>query len=307
MTVSQTIKRRIYISMPADAGLDDCRNEIKWKIVRKIEDLGYEAQIFVGPNGGQGLASGKAWNLENVDWVMPHCVAAVIIGLPKWRFSIDGQAYALATEFCQYEAAVAYTYRLPLLVIAEEGVAQRGIFNQHVGKEIILMPVNSTSGWLEEKRFSGPFDRWVKEELGGRRDVFLGYCGSSKGTAANIKRYLTGDLKTSVLDWYEDFPPAGSILDRIRDAARRSSFGIFLFTKDDKIESPAETAAPRDNVVFEAGFFAHAKGKDRVLIIREEGSKMPADLGGDIYAPLIDRADITNVEPHIKRFIAANL
>ncbi|WP_447603718.1 TIR domain-containing protein [Nitrospira sp. Nam80] len=35
-------------------------------------------------------------------------------------------------------------------------------------------------------------------------------------------------------------------------------------------------------VVFEAGYFASAKGKKRVLIIRQSGTKMPADLGGDI-------------------------
>jgi hypothetical protein len=39
-------------------------------------------------------------------------------------------------------------------------------------------------------------------------------------------------------------------------------------------------AVPRDNVVFEAGYFIRAKGKDRVLIVREAGAKTPADLGG---------------------------
>ncbi len=51
----------------------------------------------------------------------------------------------------------------------------------------------------------------------------------------------------------------------------------------------------------------HAKGKERVLIIREEGAKMPADLGGDIYVPLKDKADLSSVEPHVKRFIEDQL
>ena len=64
-------------------------------------------------------------------------------------------------------------------------------------------------------------------------------------------------------------------------------------------------AAPRDNVVFEAGYFIGVKGKRNVLIIRESGSKMPADLGGDIYAPLPDRASIAPIERTIEAFVKA--
>jgi predicted nucleotide-binding protein len=110
-----------------------------------------------------------------------------------------------------------------------------------------------------------------------------------------------------VLDWNEDFAPAGSILAQIEEAAARCTAGIFLFTKDDKFDSDQEPAAPRDNVVFEAGFFAHAKGKERVLIVRETGSKMPADLGGDIYASLDDRSNIEPVKPVIGKFIDQRL
>ena len=46
-----------------------------------------------------------------------------------------------------------------------------------------------------------------------------------------------------------------------------------------------------------------AKGKDRVLIVREDGSKLPADLGGDIYAPLGDRRDLAGLERDLANFI----
>ena len=65
--------------------------------------------------------------------------------------------------------------------------------------------------------------------------------------------------------------------------------------KRDKADT-AVTAVPRDNVVFEAGYFIGLKGKRNVLIVREVGSKMPADLGGDIYASLPDKADIKPIE-----------
>ena len=66
-------------------------------------------------------------------------------------------------------------------------------------------------------------------------------------------------------------------------------------------------AAPRENVVFEAGYFIHAKGHQRVLIIRESGekrsAKMPADLGGAIFAPLPDLSNIEALEQQIDHFV----
>jgi predicted nucleotide-binding protein len=83
-------------------------------------------------------------------------------------------------------------------------------------------------------------------------------------------------------------------LQEIEEAAERCSAGIFLFTTDDKLldEALADKAVPRDNVIFEAGYFINAKGKDHVLIVREAGAKMPADLGGDIYASLEEKSRI---------------
>ncbi len=62
---------------------------------------------------------------------------------------------------------------------------------------------------------------------------------------------------------------------------------------------------PRDNVVFEAGYFIGRRGKHNVLIIRESGSKMPADLGGDIYAALTDKTDISSIERTLMAFLGA--
>jgi predicted nucleotide-binding protein len=81
-----------------------------------------------------------------------------------------------------------------------------------------------------------------------------------------------------------------------------------LFTADDALEAAAPgMAAPRDNVVFEAGYFVHAKGHNRVLVIRESGekrqAKMPADLGGAIYAPLSDLTNVESLGQQLDRFV----
>ncbi len=60
---------------------------------------------------------------------------------------------------------------------------------------------------------------------------------------------------------------------------------------------------PRDNVVFEAGYFSALKGKAKVLIVRESGAKMPADLGGDIYAALANKEHIEPIKPVLRKFM----
>ncbi len=82
--------------------------------------------------------------------------------------------------------------------------------------------------------------------------------------------------------------------------------GIFLFTKDDEINSGGQQrAAPRDNVIFEAGYFMNTKGRERTLLICEDGVKIPADVGGNIYLSLKDRHDISTIENDLRRFIDA--
>ncbi len=98
-------------------------------------------------------------------------------------------------------------------------------------------------------------------------------------------------------------------MEQIQTAATRSVSSIFLFTKDDDLDpagsETADRSVPRDNVVFEAGYFSAHKGKHNVLIVREEGSRLPADLSGDIYAFLRDKDDISPIETAIESFLGA--
>jgi predicted nucleotide-binding protein len=66
-------------------------------------------------------------------------------------------------------------------------------------------------------------------------------------------------------------------------------------------------ASPRDNVLFEAGYFIKAKGNERVLIIREKGAKMPADIGGNIYLLLENRDNISTIEANMEFFLRNRL
>ena len=293
--------RRIFISSPRDEYLDDRRNELKWAIVKAIEALGYEPQVFGSPEGGKGLAAGKAWSPKDADHVIRRCIGAAILGFPIWKSSGAGKPVSLVTEYCHYEGAIARTYGLPILAVLEEGVEERVFFNRYAGDPVIKPPLEADHTWVTEDRFQNFLVGWNRR-LGERKDVFLAYSGELEGTAKNIKTVLTS-FGATVLDWKSDFVAGRTILEQVEDAARCTSGGLFLFTRDDILKVKGEQAAPRDNVIFEAGFFAHSKGHERVLIIREQGAKMPADLGGVVYETLDDRSSTRGLEERLRRFL----
>ncbi len=301
-----SITRRVYVSLPADPWLPKNLNDLKWGIVEEIEKLGYTPEIFTNPRGMRGLASARAWHPRDANEIARRCVGAAILGMPRWRLrDSDDKQVLLPTEFNHYEGALARTLGLPTLVLAQSNVMRRVVFDLGFGGYVGQFHSDSDIAWLHSDEFRVPFGYW-KAMLEERRDVFLGYCSASSPTADAIKRYLSS-LGARVLDWQSDFIPGRTIIDQIEQAANRSIGGVFLFTKDDDLadDTQAVRAVPRDNVVFEAGYFIGLKGKQNVLIVRESGSKMPADLGGDIYAALPNRNDIKPIERTLEAFLGA--
>lgn len=193
------VTRRIYVSMPADRWLGQNQNGLKWGIVEEIEHLGYTPEIFTDPTGRPGLAAGRAWSAVEADKVARRCVGAAIIGLPRWEFATPQGNKKLPTEYCHYEGAVAYTLGLPMLVVVQEDVQRRVVFDSSFRGHVGEFPPTADRTWLGTKDFCVPFNYW-KEELSKRRDVFLGYCGTSAGTAKNLKRFLQSDIGATVLD-----------------------------------------------------------------------------------------------------------
>jgi Predicted nucleotide-binding protein containing TIR-like domain len=297
------ITRRIYVSLPADPWLPANLNNLKWGVVDEIEKLGYTPEIFTNPRGKPGLASALSWSPADADAIARRCTGAAILGMPRWHLQDDkNRPVLLPTEFNHYEGALAHTLGLPTFVLVQCDAFRRVVFDHSFGNYVGEFPHNADVDWLHTNEFLVPFGYW-KEKLDRRRDVFLGYCSSSAQTAGNVKQYLKS-LGAHVLDWQTDFIAGRTIIEQIADAAARSIGGIFLFTKDD--EGPADgPSAPRDNVVFEAGYFIGLKGKHNVLIVREAGSKMPADLGGDIYALLPDKTDINPIKRALDGFMGA--
>ena len=124
------ITRRIYVSLPADRWLPPNLNKLKWAIVEEIEKLGHTPEIFTNPKGRAGLASAKTWTPRDANVGARRCIGAVIIGMPRWVFQDKNKDdVLLPTEFNHYEGALAHTLGLPTLVLVQEKVLRRVVFD----------------------------------------------------------------------------------------------------------------------------------------------------------------------------------
>jgi len=116
--------------------------------------------------------------------------------------------------------------------------------------------------------------------------IFLG----SSGKQTRLLKSLTGGLATvaDVEPWTTVFNPGVNTLDRLVELTREVDFAAFVFAQDDWTSAtPSDAgapapgmAAPRDNVVFEAGLFGGVLGMRRTFILHANGAKLPTDLLG---------------------------
>ena len=295
------MEKRVFISASFSEHLDERRRKIKDAILSKIVEAGYQPQEFFR----SGICENWAWSFDNVHRVMQRCIGAAILGFPRSTILQHSSKRQIVGEFNHYEGAVALTLGLPVLIIVEEGVEDHGVVWSGGGRPLLYMPKDADADWLADSQFARRFDAWLRE-LAARKDVFLGYCSKSSGIAAQIQLLLEKSGAT-VLNWAMDFRAGGSILSEIENARAACSCGIFLFSEDDPLEGSAGVAAPRDNVVFEAGYFMSSKGPERCLIVRYGEAKMPADVGGALYIHLKKDASVDSIEGRLNDFVKQNI
>jgi len=211
----------------------------------------------------------------------------------------------LPTEFTHIVNTMAVAAGKPLLVLMEKDIAERGTLRSGYLPRPSRIPRSLSPDWLQTREFEADFLRWL-QDVNNHRHVFLGYCGEAEPLATSISVYLTG-LGVDVLDWHQ-FKTSGFILQRIEEAARSTSCGIFLFTASDQLTSKTgRRRVPRDNVIFELGYFAGKKGKERTLVVVEEGTDILTDLGGYIYVPLPQGKGTSAIETRLGKFITDNI
>ncbi len=293
---------RIFLSVRQEHKLTPDQARIHQNILNRLESAGFEPQRFFV----SGLPAASAWHNDEVKAVLSRCQGAIILAYEKWHFQQGDQSQRFASGFRHFEGAMALAQELPTLVIAEPGLAQEGLLYR--GGGTVIVEVQSPDDVLNNAgMFRRQFASW-KDKVNERFHLFLGYSSGATPTAHALRDFLESN-GVRVMDWQRDFGAGGTILEQIREAARRCLGGVFLFTQDDELADAQafSKAVPRDNVVFEAGYFMHAKGDKRTLMIIESGVKIPADVGGQIYLNLQDRHNLGTIQDRVLKFVRDNL
>jgi CRP/FNR family cyclic AMP-dependent transcriptional regulator len=131
-----------------------------------------------------------------------------------------------------------------------------------------------------------------------RPRVFFISSKESLPVAKAIRHGLRYTEADSIL-WSDDdiFPPGSYPLDVLTTEVDRADFGVAIANPDDIVHSRNhQTAAPRDNVLFELGFFMSRLGRERIFLLvpkLQEELKLPSDFKGMtpiLYKPLTSKA-----------------
>jgi len=289
---------RVFISAPRRTVLPPEKLAIKNRVIELIEAAGFEAELM----GSRGSFADEPWTFDNVPRVVARCQGAFILGLAREEFYSAEWVMRFLTGFSHYEGAVAHMLHLPTLLMREDRVENRGIVYAGGGQNILLMPPDVDVDWLDTGAFMQPFDAW-KAEVSARYSVLLGYSDGARATAAALKALLE-KLGVRVMDAQTDFQPGTTVLERVQAAEHKCLAGIFLFTQDDnKPSENGEVEVPRDDMIFEAGYFMNTKGSAHTLLICEEGVKILSDAQGIQCLQLKDRSDLSTLEAQLRKFI----
>jgi hypothetical protein len=277
--------------------------EIKNAVIEKIRYAGFEPQIFLEA----GLVEKENWGTDRLYAILKKCDGAVILGQKK--SALQGKHRGVPTEYNHFEGALASFLNLPVLVLHEKGIEPRGIFFNTTAHKHHEIPLTADKDWIKDNDYlNDTFNAW-KDAVDKRHQVFVGYSGGAKEIATPVIKFLRECLNLKVKEYKSNFKPASDILEEIDVASLESQCAIFLFTKDDMIlgKGSERGAAPRDNVIFEAGYFIKTLGYERVRIIKEKGTKMPTDLGGKTYLSFENREDLSGIFEGIEKFLSYSL
>lgn len=80
-----------------------------------------------------------------------------------------------------------------------------------------------------------------------------------------------------------------TVIEKFENEGNDVGFAVVLLTADDKgrkNKARKMQSRARQNVVFEMGFFMALLGRERVMLLLEEGVEEPSDLKGIVYTPL---------------------
>ena len=113
------------------------------------------------------------------------------------------------------------------------------------------------------------------------KNVFVIH-GRDETNQLRLSKLLREDFKLTPIVLLDKPGRSAPTIEKFEQHAQTCSYAIALFTADDKITAKTgeEYLQPRPNVILETGWFVGRLGKERVLILLEEGVKILSDFDG---------------------------
>jgi predicted nucleotide-binding protein len=118
-----------------------------------------------------------------------------------------------------------------------------------------------------------------------RTDIFIvhGRNVERKETVARFLRNLTG-IEPVIL--HEQVSGSSTIIEKLERYAASAGFAVILATGDDmgrEAKAGSDRPRARQNVIFEWGYFFALLGRERVVLLYDNGVETPSDLDGIVY------------------------
>lgn len=118
-----------------------------------------------------------------------------------------------------------------------------------------------------------------------KRKLFIGSSSEGLKVAQNIKSIIEnkcGDwIEVTIWNEGDIFTLNAATLDCLIRTAMRYDYAVLVATNDDVvIKRGVEQLTARDNVIFEAGLFLGALGKNRTFIVVDNAINLPTDFNG---------------------------
>jgi predicted nucleotide-binding protein len=112
-------------------------------------------------------------------------------------------------------------------------------------------------------------------------DVFVIH-GRDETNQLRLSKLIREDFKLTPIVLLDKPGRSAPTIDKFERHAQTCSYAIALFTADDRVitRGGEEYWQPRPNVIFETGWFVGRLGKERVLILLQEGVKIYSDFDG---------------------------
>jgi len=123
--------------------------------------------------------------------------------------------------------------------------------------------------------------------------VFIGSSSEGKAIADAIQVGMDRDAEVTVWD-QGAFGLSKGTLENLVELPEDFDFAVLVLTPDDLVQKRGSARnSPRDNVLFELGFFMGALGRERTFMVysRDDPPELPSDLAGITAATFGQRSD----------------